>query len=357
VHLARRALVAGPALLLAISYSPFVPVDAAPTDEHPQSTSNSILLSDDSDHPGAGVTSVEHVTVVRPGAAAGSSTGGRAGGTGGSESGRRGGDERGQRPARPAAPARPQRCTTSTHHWILQWAMDGLAQMHGKRGAYHAPVRSMVAGHRYYRECRFLDDGSVDRDAFVYSPAPPGPAPDPIAAAPAATPAPVAPQIDIMTIVRQVYAEVPLALPVPHTSPPVDADQLVGFPMWMWVDDGVWHTFDAHASVAGVTVTVVAQPKALRWDLGDGTVMSCAGPGTPWVDGGGDDQRSDCSHIYQYVSAHEPDGRYHASVTVTWSVTWSASTGEAGGLPDASRSAGFDLNVVERQAVITYGGG
>jgi hypothetical protein len=223
--------------------------------------------------------------------------------------------------------------------------------MHGKPGAYHAPVTSMVPGQKYYRECHFLDDGSIDRDAFVYSPRPAG---RPVAAA-AAAPA-VAPQIDIMTIVRQVYAEVPLALPVPHTSPPVDADQLVGFPMWMWVDEGVWRTFDAHASVAGVTVTVVAQPKSLRWDMGDGTVVSCAGPGTAWVEGGDADQRSDCSHIYQYVSAHEPDGRYHASVTVTWSVSWSASTGEAGTLPDASRSAGFDLNVVERQAVITYGG-
>jgi hypothetical protein len=227
--------------------------------------------------------------------------------------------------------------------------MDGIAQMHGKPSAYHRPAGTLVPGRTYYRECRFLDDGSIDRDAFQY-------APRRAAVRPAAATVAAAPQIDIMTIVRQVYAEVPLVLPVPHTSPPVDADQLVGFPMWMWVDEGVWRTFDAHASVAGITVTVVAEPKSLRWSMGDGTVVSCAGPGTAWVEGGGGDQRSECSHIYQYVSAHQPDGRYHASVTVTWSVTWSASTGEAGTLPDASRSAGFDLNVVERQAVITYGG-
>jgi hypothetical protein len=229
--------------------------------------------------------------------------------------------------------------------------MDGLAKASGKSGAYHRPTTTMIPGDSYYRECHYVDDGSLVREAFRYRPPT---AARPAAAAAAAAPA-VAPQIDIMTIVRQVYAEVPLALPVPHTSPPVDADQLVGFPVWMWVDDGVWRSFDAHASVAGITVTVVAQPKSLRWDMGDGTVVSCAGPGTAWVSGSDGDQRSDCSHIYQYVSAHEPDGRYHASVTVTWSVGWSASTGESGTLPDASRSAAFDLNVVERQAVITYG--
>jgi hypothetical protein len=232
----------------------------------------------------------------------------------------------------------------------MQWAMDGLARMHGKPAAYHRPTTTMVVGESYYRECRYHDDGSLDRDRFFYYPAAARP---PVAAA--AAPA-VAPVIDIMTIVRQVYAEVPLALPVPHTSPPVDADQLVGFPVWMWVDEGVWRSFDASASVAGITVTVVATPKALRWDMGDGTVVSCAGPGTAWVDGGDSGERSDCSHIYQYVSAHEPGGRYHASVTVTWSVAWTASTGEGGTLPDASRSAGFDMNVVERQAVVDYGG-
>ena len=293
----------------------------------------SILIGTDSDHPGAGVTSVEHVEVVRPGTAGGGSSGG-GGGAG---------------PRRSAAPARPRSCTTSDAPWPLQWAMDGLAHKGGKPAARHRPTSTMVVGASYYRECRYLDDGSLDREMFRYRP--------PTAARPAAAARPVAaPVVDIMTIVRQVYAEVPLALPVPHTSPPVDADQLVGFPMWMWVDDAVWRSFDARASVAGITVTVVAQPQSLRWSMGDGTVVSCVGPGTAWVEGSDGDQRSDCSHIYQYVSAHQSDGRYHASVTVTWSVAWTASTGEGGTLPDASRSAGFDLNVVERQAVISYGG-
>jgi hypothetical protein len=332
VHVA-PAFFAAVGLTLTVGLTSSVPVVAATSqsdEELPQSTSNSILLSGDADHPGAGVQSVERVEVVRPGSSGGSSSGG-------------GSAPRG----RPAAPARARTCSTSDAPWPLQWAMDGLARRAGKPGAYHRPTTTMIPGDSYYRECRYHDDGSLERDAFRYWP--------PTAARPAAAAPVAAPQIDVMTIVRQVYAEVPLALPVPHTSPPVDADQLVGFPVWMWVDDTVWRSFDAHASVAGITVTVVAQPKSLRWNMGDGTVISCAGPGTAWVEGSDGDQRSDCSHIYQYVSAHEPDGRYHASVTVSWSVAWSASTGEGGALPDASRSASFDLNVVERQAVITYG--
>jgi hypothetical protein len=206
--------------------------------------------------------------------------------------------------------------------------MDGLAQADGRSGAVHRETGEMVVGDSYVTECRYSDDGSVDRDFFFYDGA--GGA------------APAAPQIDIQTIVQQVYAEVPLALPVPHTSPPADADQLAGFPVWMWVDADVWRSFEAEASVAGVTVSVEAQPAGLEWDMGDGTVVSCTGPGSS-------EDSGDCSHIYQHV------GDYEAEVRITWSISWQASTGESGTLPAASRAAPFELTVVERQAVVDYG--
>lgn len=207
----------------------------------------------------------------------------------------------------------------------------------------------MVTGSTYYRECRYVDDGTIaSSQRFVYRPSAP-------VAAPAAAPqvAPSGPSIE--TIVQQVYAEVPLVLPQPHTAPPVDAVQLVGFPVWMWVDGTVWRDFEASASVAGVSVSVVARPKRVVWTLGDGAKVTCTGPGTAWDPAGPDGQRTDCSHIYQFVSAGKPNGRYPATVTMTWSVSWSASTGQAGVLPDASRSTAFSLAVTERQAVIHYG--
>jgi hypothetical protein len=211
-------------------------------------------------------------------------------------------------------------------------------------------VGKMTPGSTYYSECH-RPDGALSRmDQFVYRPA------TPAAAAPAPAPAPVAPEPpDVEAIAREVYAEVPLVPPTPHTSPPADAEQLVGFPVWFWIDGNAWRSFDAHAGVSGVTVTVVAKPKQVVWNLGDGTTLDCHGPGTAWDAGGGTRQHSSCTHIYEHVSTGRSGGRYHASVTVVWTVSWSASTGQSGTLPNASRTSGFSLLVTERQAVIHYG--
>ena len=199
---------------------------------------------------------------------------------------------------------------------------------------------SMEVGATYYRECRYVDDGTIaSSQRFVYRPS--GPAP--------AAPVVVVTGPSIETLVQQAYAEVPLVAPQPHTAPPA-GEVLVGLPMWMWVDGAVWRQFDASVAVGGVSVSVAARPEQVVWNLGSGATVICKGPGTTWDPAGSDDQRSDCSHTFQFVNP-----RVRASVTITWSVTWSASTGESGVLPDASRTTGFTLAVGERQAVIHYG--
>jgi hypothetical protein len=199
-------------------------------------------------------------------------------------------------------------------------------------------VDAMVAGTTYYLECAYLDDNQVFyADLFEYQPGQSGP--------------------DLAAIARQVYDEVPLVFPNPSTSPPADADQLVGFPTWLWIDPAAFQTFDARATLAGITVTVTAEPMAVMWTMGDGATVTCDGPGTPWNPDGGDGQTTDCSHVYQHVSADQADGRYPVSATVTWAVTWDSTTGEGGTLADASRTTTFDLGVTERQAVVSYGSG
>ena len=80
--------------------------------------------------------------------------------------------------------------------------------------------------------------------------------------------------------------------------------------------------------------------------MGDGTRVTCDGPGTPYDDTKPESaQSTDCSHLYQ------SRGAYTASATITWSVAWSASDGSGGQLADASRTTQFPMNVVERQAV------
>jgi hypothetical protein len=198
----------------------------------------------------------------------------------------------------------------------------------------------LVAGEWYYLECRWVDTDEVDfADMWQYNPAEPeaGPSPEVLA--------------------RQAYDQVPLVVPQPRTSPPADAEQIVGFPTWLWVEPAAWQTFSATAAIPGLSVTVTASPRHVTWDTGDGTTFTCAGAGTPWNPAAGDGQTTDCSHTYQYVSSARPSGRYRVTATVTWSVTWEASTGEAGTLADASRTAAFGLAVGERQAVVSYAPG
>jgi hypothetical protein len=274
-------------------------------DDPPAAPMTRFIIGDDAQRPGAGVVSVERVEA---------GGGGRAPSAG--------------------AVGRPRTCEVFELPMFLVWAGEGLRQTPSGGGGDVAPTSTLNVGQRYHRQCHWADDGRLALvDSFVHQPE-------------------VArPSVDV--IARQVYEEVPLVVPAPHTSPPPDAEQLVGFPVWLWVDDTVWRTFDASASVAGVTVTVVAQPKEVHWDMGDGTALTCD-RGTAWLPTSSADARTDCSHVYQFVSAHQPSGLYTATVTMVWSVSWSASTGESGTLPDATRSTTFELDVTERQAVVSY---
>jgi hypothetical protein len=212
-------------------------------------------------------------------------------------------------------------------------------------GPNDGPGMSWVEGDTYLQRCGDVRAGGAatgdDISTFVYDPADPAPAPVP-------------PPAELVAL--EAAQQVPLVAPHPRTSPP-DADLLVGLPTWLWIDPAAWQPFTATAAVPGVSVTVTATPTRVVWDMGDDEQVTCSGPGTPWDPAGGDDQRTDCSYTYRWVSAHRPDGVYHASATVQWAVTWGASTGETGTLADASRTTALDLTVTERQAVVSYGRG
>ena len=238
--------------------------------------------------------------------------------------------------------ARPQRCVyTSVSGLVRQAAATATG------GGVLAPVRGdgmpWVEGETYTSRCVYddADPGPVQFDSFVYQ------APDALA------PTPAPPSAEVLAL--QASQQVPLVVPRPQTAPPPGGELLVGLPTWLWIEPAAWQSFTATATVPGISVTVTATPRYVVWQMGNDEEITCTGPGTPWDPAGDDGQRTDCSYTYQWVSAHEPDGVYHASATITWAVTWTASTGETGTLADASRTATLDLAVTERQAVITYG--
>lgn len=154
--------------------------------------------------------------------------------------------------------------------------------------------------------------------------------------------------IDPATLARRAFNELPLIYPRPRTAPPVTAKQLVGIRTWLWVDPGDWQAMSARAAIPGLSASVTGQPMRTIWDMGDGSTVTCDGPGTPYDANRPDaDQSTDCNHVYQH------DGTYTVLATIEWSVTWSASNGAGGNLGVVRRSTQFPLTVEQRQAVIS----
>ncbi len=89
---------------------------------------------------------------------------------------------------------------------------------------------------------------------------------------------------------------------------------------------------------------------------GDGTNLTCAGPGTAFP-AGTDPKRAspDCGYTYRGSSAGQPDQAYPVTATVHWTVTWSGA-GQAGVFPDMTTTFATAFRVAESQAVNTGGG-
>ena len=71
-----------------------------------------------------------------------------------------------------------------------------------------------------------------------------------------------------------------LRLPSPGMGVYPVGDVVVGVPVWLWVLS--WSRVWVTASVGGVSVTVIARPVSVLWAMGDGSVVECSGPGTPF---------------------------------------------------------------------------
>jgi hypothetical protein len=140
-----------------------------------------------------------------------------------------------------------------------------------------------------------------------------------------------------------------LPLPQPGLNPP-DA-QLVGVATWLWVD-GPWAPTSATASVGAVAATVTARPVEVVWDTGDGSTTTCDA-GTPYdTSRPPSAQHSGCTHVFARSSAGLTGGAYAVTATVTYAVSWSASTGAGGDLGTISRSTTVPVRVSEAQALI-----
>jgi hypothetical protein len=124
--------------------------------------------------------------------------------------------------------------------------------------------------------------------------------------------------------------------PTPVSDNP-DSMGLVGLPVWMWADQSAatWGPQTASASDGPVNVTVTARVDHVEWNMGDGTVISCDQPGTPFdpTRHAVEDGSPDCGHTYFQISQRQPDGLYTVTATSHWIAAWTDDTGQTGTIP------------------------
>jgi hypothetical protein len=152
------------------------------------------------------------------------------------------------------------------------------------------------------------------------------------------------------------FAEKFLRLPDPviRSSPAPGALQLTRLPTWLWIAPDVWQPQSKTAKVPGESVTATATPVSASWSMGDGTTITCHGPGTAYA--GSDNPAAaspTCGYTYQQSSAGKPGAAFHVTVTITWDITWRATGGAGGALAPLETAAGAAMRVAESQAVNT----
>jgi hypothetical protein len=142
--------------------------------------------------------------------------------------------------------------------------------------------------------------------------------------------APAQPAIDPEILARRAVDSMKLVGP-DIASPRAAGRYTVGVPMWLWVDKGptTYGPATATASAGAVTVTATARVTSIRWDMGDGSTITCAGPGTPYRGSVGMADSPDCGHRYTTASSGQPTERYSLTATSTWTVTWQVTGGGA----------------------------
>ncbi|MEV2272907.1 hypothetical protein [Nonomuraea africana] len=163
--------------------------------------------------------------------------------------------------------------------------------------------------------------------------------------------APVITPIMVALLARDRFT---LPSPTIASSPKPSDPQLVRLPVWLAVDQGIWHPYTSSATAGGITATATATPATVTWSMGDGNTKTCRGPGTLYKEGRDDPRKESptCGHTYVESSATAPNAKYPVTATITWAITWSAA-GESGTLPPLVTTSSTSFRVAESQAIVT----
>jgi hypothetical protein len=140
--------------------------------------------------------------------------------------------------------------------------------------------------------------------------------------------------------------------PAPSIATNPVGEQLVNVPTWLWLSSR-WEPVSSTASVPGTSVTAVATPTAVDWSMGDGTTITCHGPGTPFPSDRDPTAASPtCGHTYRQSSVDQPRQEFQVSAAVHWTVRWSGA-GREGVFPDMTTTSHTAFRVAESHALNT----
>jgi len=154
----------------------------------------------------------------------------------------------------------------------------------------------------------------------------------------------------------QAYAQLSPPTPTIGTAP-IGSVGLVGLPEWFWIDAGAYQTLSKTVSLGGLSATVTAKPGPLVISPGNGEAsFTCPGPGTPYNPiESASGQQSDCTYLYTQPSAGQPGNEFTASISVTWTASWTGTGGAGGTLAPITRTATIELAIAQAETV--YSGG
>lgn len=186
----------------------------------------------------------------------------------------------------------------------------------------------------YERTCRYTADAAV----------PPIPMPFWAAEAP--------PPVDPAVLAQEAVDKMNLTGP-DIASPRATGKYAVGVPMWMWVNQSptTYGPNSASATAGAVTVTATAKVTQIVWKTGDGTSVTCNGPGTRYTTSKGMAESPTCGHVYSTTSAKKPDNKFTMTATSTWQVDWQVQGGGETGELVEIRESQTQVGIGELQAV------
>ena len=166
---------------------------------------------------------------------------------------------------------------------------------------------------------------------------------------PAAPPPPPS-RDQVETWARTAIATLQIPTPTPHIGPDPTANEwnmaIVGHPLWLWTDNP--RTLNTTVTTNGITITITAHLKHLRYTMGDNTTLTCrtwtpyttsVKPGTP---------SPTCGYTYTWPSLPKSD--YTITATSHWTAQWTA-LGYTGTVP-LQATANRNLPVGELHALV-----